>query len=76
MGSKRTGLQMLVEAKAGRDIEVVLRELYVDRRHSDAEIASLFAGLTGSEIPRSTIQTWRGQMGIRREDRPSAEIPA
>jgi hypothetical protein len=67
---------MLVEAKAKRDLEVLLRELYVDRRHSDAEIAAALSGLTEARIPRSTIQTWRDQLGINREDRPSAEIPA
>lgn len=61
---RKTPLQLLVqERNSGRPIEELLRELYVDRRHSDQEIAKAL-GLT-----RAAVQAWRSQFGITRADR-------
>ena len=76
MSSKRTGLQLLIERVTSRDLADLLRELYVDRRHSDAEIAAFLSGAVGSRIPRSTVQSWRLQFGISRDERPEPALSA
>jgi hypothetical protein len=56
-----------VRQRTGRDIPDLLRELYVDRRHSQQEIADAL-GLT-----RSLVKAWLFEYGISREDRPPVQ---
>lgn len=58
--------QQLVEVRTGRPIEEHLRELYVERRYTDQEIADLLG------VARSTIRTWRAEYGIDRSERKAA----
>jgi transposase len=64
----KTTAQHLVQARTGRDLEEYLRELYVAKRWTDAEIAALLG------VSRSTVRTWRGELGIERSER-TAELP-
>jgi len=60
--------QRLVEVSTGRDLTELLQELYVQKRWTDQEIADhLNCGVT-----RSTIRTWRAQLGIERAARKIA----
>lgn len=59
---RKTPLQRLVQERTGRPIEDLLRELYVEKRYSDQEIATALGG----DIQRATIQQWREQYGITR----------
>lgn len=63
-GSK-TYAQVLVEERTGRDIEELLRELYVDKRHSQEEIAEHL------KVSRSLVSQWLRDFGISRKDRPA-----
>lgn len=69
---RKTPLQLLVQERTGRDIEDLLRDLYIDRRHSDQEIAAAF----GEPVTRATVQQWRTQLGITRDARPPIELTA
>ena len=56
----------LVRLRTGRDPVELVRELYVDRRFSDQEIADAIG------VNRVTVNRLRSQYGIRRDDRPAA----
>ena len=49
-------------------IERVVRELYVDKRHSDQEIANALG------VNRVTVTKWRQRWGITRDDRPAVAL--
>lgn len=51
-------------------IERVLRDLYIEKRHSDQEIADALG------VNRVTVTKWRHRWGIHRDDRGPVEIPA
>lgn len=75
---RKTPLQLLVQERTGRDIEALLRELYVDKRYSDQEIADAFAAAIGDGdlLTRGTVQQWRERFGIARDARPPLELTA
>jgi len=56
----------LVRLRTGRDPVELIRELYIDRRLSDQDIANAIG------VNRVTVNRLRSQYGIRRDDRPSA----
>lgn len=58
----------LVRARTGRDPDDLLRELYLDRRHSQLEIAKAMG------ISRSTVSDWIRDLGISRDDRPAVAL--
>lgn len=58
---QRTPLQLLVQERTGRPIEDLLRDLYVEKGRTDAEIAQAIG------VTRAVVQQWRSQMGIKRE---------
>lgn len=62
--------EMLVTARTGRDVPDLLRELYIERRHSQDEIA-LALGVT-----RGLVNKWLRTYGIRRADRSPVVIEA
>lgn len=49
-------------------IERVVRELYVEKRHSDQEIADALG------VNRVTVTKWRQRWGIARDDRPAVAL--
>lgn len=60
--------QLLVEERTGRDLEELLRELYVQRRHSQGEIA------TALGVSRPAVSLWLREHGITREERPAVAL--
>ena len=54
----------LVQERTGRDVVALLRELYVEKRHTDREIAEALG------LERATVQLWREKFGISSDDRP------
>jgi hypothetical protein len=60
--------QQLVEARTGRVLKELLRELYIDQRRSDAEIAEAL------DVDRVTVNRWRRDYGITRDPRPPVTI--
>lgn len=57
-----------VRERTGRDVDDLLRELYVDRRHSQQEIADAFG------VSRVLISQWLAKYGITRDDRPAVAL--
>jgi hypothetical protein len=64
----------LVRIGTGRDPQDLIREMYVDRRHSDREIADALASAAGLGISRAAVQAWRKAWGITRDDRPAVSL--
>ena len=60
---RKTLSQKLVERSTGRDIEALLRDLYIHKRHSQQEIGDSLG------INRATVQQWLEQFGISRDER-------
>lgn len=71
---RKSRAQLLVESRTGRQIEALLRDLYVDRRHSQQEIADALSA-NGAPVSRALISEWLRDFGIRRDDRPAVEVP-
>lgn len=63
----------LVTERTNRDPRDLLQELYVERRHSQQEIADFFASI-GVEISRATVSGWLLDYGISREARGPVEL--
>ncbi len=57
-----------VQERTGREVGDLLRELYVDKRHSQQEIADAIG------VSRSAVRLWLGQFGITRDDRPAVAL--
>lgn len=58
----------LVRERTGRDPGELLRELYVDKRHSQKEIADAL------QVSRMTVALWLQDYGITRDDRPAVAL--
>ena len=58
----------LVRTRTGRDVEALLRELYVDKRHSQQEIADAL------QVSRSTVNEWLREYGITRDARSAVSL--
>jgi hypothetical protein len=56
----------LVRLRTGREVEPYVRELYVERRWTDQEIADHL------KVDRVTVNKWRREWGIARSDRTAA----
>lgn len=63
---RKTFAEQVVSTRTGRDVEEHLRELYVDRRFTDQEIADLFG------VARQTVAMWRKRYGIAHSERKAA----
>lgn len=61
--NRKSHAKEAVRLATGRDPEALLRELYLDRRHSQSEIAAALG------INRMTVAAWLAEYGIAREDR-------
>jgi DNA-binding XRE family transcriptional regulator len=64
----RTWAQEAVSARTGRDIADLLRELYVEKRHTQQEIAEAIG------VERVTVSQWLRDLGISRDDRAPLEL--
>lgn len=62
--------QEVVRGRLQRPLDEALRELYVDRRHSQEEIAQALG------VSRSLVREWLVAFGISRADRSPVELPA
>lgn len=65
---RKSHAKTLVRRTTGRAVADVLRELYVEQRHSQEEIAEALG------VHRMTISLWLREYGISRHDRPAIEI--
>ncbi len=65
---RKSYAKQLVQERTGRALEDLLRELYVDKRHTQEEIA------TALGVGRMTIATWLREYGITRDDRPAVAL--
>lgn len=58
-----------VHQRIGRPVdEALLRELYVEKRHSQEAIAESFG------ISRTLLRDWLAEYGITRDDRPAVAL--
>lgn len=53
---------------SGRDVPELIRELYVEKKFSDREIAEAVG------VHRVTVTNWRAEWGIAREDRAGVSL--
>lgn len=60
--------QELVRLRTGRDPEELVRELYLQKRLTQLEIAKAL------EVSRSTLAAWMVDWGITRDDRPAVAL--
>ena len=68
MANRKGFAETLVQERTGRDVADLLRELYVEKRHSQREIASAFG------VSRVLISQWLAKYGITRDDRPAVAL--
>lgn len=54
----------LVQVSTGRDVDELLRELYVEKRLNKSEIARSLS------VSRETVRLWLLEAGIERDDIP------
>lgn len=67
MDDKTPGTKALPAHNEGH-IETVVRDLYLDKRHSDQEIADALG------VNRVTVTKWRKRWGISRDDRAGVAL--
>lgn len=60
--------QEAVHSRIGRPLDQALRELYIDRRHSQQEIADALG------VSRSLVREWLTDFGIHRDDRAAVAL--
>lgn len=60
--------EQVVEQRTGRDLAELLRELYVEQRHTQEDIAEALG------VHRLTVVRWLRQLGITRDDRPAVAL--
>ena len=60
--------QEVSQRNAGRDVPELVRELYVEKRHTDREIAEALG------VHRVTVTNWRSEWGITRDERPAVSL--
>jgi hypothetical protein len=58
----------MVQTRTGRDLEGLLRELYVVKRHTLKEIAEALG------VNREMVRLWTVEFGITRDERPPVVI--
>lgn len=66
--ARKSHARNLVQERTGRDVDDLLRELYVTRRHTQQEIAQALG------VHRMTVVLWLREAGIRRDDRPAVAL--
>lgn len=58
----------LVTERTGRDVPDLLRELYVEKRHTQQEVADALG------VTRALVLIWLRRYGISREDRRPVDL--
>lgn len=57
-----------VRARLQRPVDEALRDLYIEKRHSQQEIAEAIG------ISRTLLREWLAEYGISRDDRPAVAL--
>lgn len=70
---RKSHAQLLVEERTGREIHELLRELYVDKRHSQQAIANALS-TNGAPVSRGVVSQWLREFGISRDDRATVAL--
>ena len=65
---RKSHAKELVRRTTGREVPDLLRELYVEKRHSQGEIADALG------VHRMTVGQWLAEYGITREDRAAVAL--
>lgn len=65
---RKSHAKELVRQRTGRAVEDVLRDLYVEKRHSQEEIGEALG------VHRMTVSLWLREYGITRDDRPAVAL--
>lgn len=60
--------ELVVQQRTGREVPELLRELYVEKRHSQEEIARAL------DVSRTTVSAWLAKFGISRLDRAEVSL--
>lgn len=60
---RKSHAQLRVQERTGRDVPELLRELYVDKRHSQMEIARAL------DVSRITVGKWLRELELTRPKR-------
>lgn len=60
--------QEAVRGRLQKPLDQALRELYIERRHSQQEIADALG------VSRTLIREWLADFGITRDDRPAVAL--
>lgn len=60
--------QVAVQQRTGRSVPDLLRDLYVEKRHTQEEIAEALG------VSRATISDWLREYSITRDDRPAVAL--
>lgn len=63
MDKRNSWAQEVVRQRTGREVPDLLRELYVDKRHTQEEIAEALG------VSRAAVSQWLRELGISRADR-------
>jgi hypothetical protein len=70
---RKSHAQLLVEERTGQELEALLRDLYVDRRHSQQDIADALTA-KGAPVSRALVSEWLRDYGIGRDERPAVAL--
>lgn len=70
---RKSHAQLLVEERTGRELVSLLRDLYVDQRHSQQDIADALAA-KGAPVSRALVSQWLRDLGITRDARPAVAL--
>jgi predicted XRE-type DNA-binding protein len=65
---RKSWSQQVVTLRTGREVPELLRELFIDQRRSQSEIAQALG------VSRAQIAYWLRQEGISAADRPPIDI--
>lgn len=68
--ARKSYAEEVVRLRHGREVPDLLRELYVEKRHSQQEIADALG------VSRMAINGWLQRYSISRDDRAPVEIEA
>jgi len=68
--ARKSYAEEVVRMRTGREVPELLRELYVDQRHTQQEIANALG------VSRMAVNGWLARYGISRDDRAPVEIEA
>ena len=65
---RNTYAKQVVHLRTGREVPDLLRELYLDKRHTQREIAAALG------VSRMAVAAWLKEYGITRDDRPAVAL--